>query len=69
VTDLRSLGLNARQIEALRLMVNEGKELTNREYRQLFNVTNVTTFRDLDQLVSLEQAKVIGSGRSRKYTA
>lgn len=68
VTDLRALGLNERQVEALRLMVNEGRELTNREYRQLFNVTNVTAFRDLDQLVSLEQAKVIGSGRSRKYT-
>jgi len=29
VTDLRALGLNERQIEALRLMINEGKELTN----------------------------------------
>jgi predicted HTH transcriptional regulator len=69
VTDLRALGLNARQVEALRLMVNEGKEMTNREYRRLFDVTNVTAFRDLNQLVSLGQAKVIGSGRGSRYTA
>jgi ATP-dependent DNA helicase RecG len=69
VTDLRSLGLNERQIEALRLMVNEGRELTNKEYRQLFGVTNVTAFRDLSQLVKVGQAKVIGSGRGRKYRA
>jgi ATP-dependent DNA helicase RecG len=69
VTDLRFLGLNERQIEALRLMVNEGRELTNKEYRQLFGVTNVTAFRDLSQLVKVGQAKVIGSGRGRKYRA
>lgn len=39
VTDLRDLGLNERQIEALRLMVNEGQELTNREYRDLTDVS------------------------------
>ncbi|MGA9347190.1 MAG: hypothetical protein WBW48_00095 [Anaerolineae bacterium] len=69
VTDLRALGLKERQIEALRLMVNEGRELTNKQYRQLFDVTNVTAFRDLSQLVKLGQVKVIGSGRGRKYIA
>jgi hypothetical protein len=34
VTDLRTLGLNERQIEALRLMVNERYTFTNREYCQ-----------------------------------
>ncbi len=33
VVDLRGLGLNERQIEALRLMVNEGAEFTNQAYR------------------------------------
>lgn len=31
-TDLRGLGLNKRQIEALRIMTNEGKEFTNPEH-------------------------------------
>ena len=34
VTDLRALGLNERQIEALRLTVNKGQELNNADYRQ-----------------------------------
>lgn len=39
VVDLRELGLNERQIEALRLMVNEGVELSNRAYRDMFAVS------------------------------
>jgi ATP-dependent DNA helicase RecG len=50
VTDLRALGLNERQIEALRLMVNGGKELSNTDYRQLFNVSKNTASRDLQAL-------------------
>ena len=69
VTDLRTLGLNERQIEALRLMVNEGRTLTNREYRQLFNVDDATAFRDLSKLVKVGQAKAVGGGRSRLYQA
>ncbi len=69
VTDLRALGLNERQIEALRLMVNEGRTLTNREYRQLFDVTYIAAFRDLSKLVKVGQAKTIGSGRSLQYVA
>jgi ATP-dependent DNA helicase RecG len=69
VTDLRALGLNERQIEALRLMVNEGRTLTNREYRQLFNVDDATAFRDLSKLVQVGQAKAVGGGRSRLYQA
>jgi hypothetical protein len=67
VTDLRTLGLNERQIEALRLMVNEGRELSNKEYRERFGVTSVTAFRDLTQLVELGLARAEGAGRGRKY--
>ena len=42
VTDLRELGLNERQIEALRLMVNEGQELSNKDYQKMFKVSNAT---------------------------
>ena len=69
VTDLRALGLNERQVEALWLMVNEGKELTNREYRQLFDVDDATAFRDLSRLVKSGQAKAVGSGRNVVYQA
>ena len=69
VTDLRALGLNERQVKALAILVNEGRELTNREYRQMFDITYVTAFRDLTELVNTDQARMIGSGRSRRYRA
>ena len=46
-TDLKKLGLNERQIEALKLMVNEGEVMTNREYRRAFKVTNKTAATDI----------------------
>ncbi len=61
------MGLNERQIEALRLMVNEGRELTNRDYREIFDVTYITAFRDLSRLVELNLAQAKGAGRGRKY--
>jgi len=67
VVDLKELGLNERQIEALRLMVNEGRKLGNREYREMFGVTSVTAFRDLAELVTLGLARAEGAGRGRKY--
>jgi len=69
VTDLRTLGLNERQIEALQLMVNEGKELTNREYRQTFGITDRTALRDLRGLVAAGQAWRAGKGRNVRYVA
>ena len=50
-TDLKKLGLNERQIEALRLMVNEGIIMTNRIYRERFKITDRTALRDLDFMV------------------
>ena len=69
VTDLRELGLNERQIEALRLMVNEGQEMTNREYREMFDVGNQTAARELEGLVEKGQAGRIGRGRVTQYEA
>lgn len=67
VIDLRELGLNERQIEALRLMVNEKRELNNKEYREMFNVANRTASRDLIQLVSTGMAQQVGQGRNIRY--
>jgi ATP-dependent DNA helicase RecG len=69
VTDLRALGFNERQVQALALMVNEGRELTNREYREMFGISYMTAFRDLNALVKTGQARVIGSGRASRYVA
>jgi predicted HTH transcriptional regulator len=69
VTDLRELGLNERQIEALRLMVNEGKELTNHRYREMFGITDRSALRDLKGLVAAGQAQRVGKGRSVRYVA
>lgn len=69
VVDLRELGLNERQIETLRLMVNEGRELSNRDYREMFNVSNATAYTDLSQLVDLGYVKGVGKGRARRYMA
>lgn len=69
VTDLRGLGLNDRQVQALALMVNEGQKLTNRQYREMFGTSHMTAFRDLSRLVETGQAKMAGSGRTRQYFA
>ena len=67
VTDLRELGLNERQIEALRLMVNEGKTLANRDYRELFAVGNQTAARELKGLAEKGLARSVGRGRATRY--
>lgn len=69
VTDLRPLGLNERQVQALALMVNEGKELTNRQYREMFGVAKNTALRDLDGLVRTGWVRQVVKGRSSGYQA
>ncbi len=68
-TDLRELGLNNRQIEALRLMTNEKKSFSNREYRKGFNVSNQTFVRDMRILSELGFLISVGAGRSLRYKA
>lgn len=65
----KKLGLNERQIEALRMMVNEGKVLTNSMYQQIFKVSRRTSLRDLSELVECGQARVVGTGTGAKYEA
>jgi len=69
VIDLRELGLNDRQIEALRLMVNQGKEMTNKIYREMFNVSQRTALYDMNHLIKKELVRPVGRGRSRSYKA
>ena len=69
VTDLRALGLNERQVEALRLMVNEQKELTNNLYQRLFGVSPRTALRDLAGLVTTGWVRQSGERKGTTYTA
>ncbi|MEW6606841.1 MAG: ATP-binding protein [bacterium] len=66
---LRELGLNERQIEALRLMINEKKILSNKEYAKMFNVTRKTAFRDFKKLEKLGYVKAEGTTRDKRYRA
>lgn len=69
MTDLKELGLNNRQIEALEMMVNEGFVFTNSIYQEKFKIKRRTASRDLKKLFDLKQINKIGSGRGTKYNA
>lgn len=67
--DLKELGLNNRQIEALRLMVNEGQKITTQRYCQLFKVSRNTAYLDLKELVEKAVITAEGKGRAAYYSA
>ncbi len=66
-TDLIEIGLNERQIEALKLMLNKGMVLNNRIYREQFKVTNKTAATDLKDLVEKDLVFTKGKGRNVEY--
>ncbi|MFB6088687.1 MAG: DeoR family transcriptional regulator, partial [Candidatus Aenigmatarchaeota archaeon] len=67
--DLREKGLNERQIEVLREMVNREREITNKEYRERFDISKATAYRDLKELVERGFIESGGEGRSKHYSA
>ncbi|MFH1412498.1 MAG: helix-turn-helix domain-containing protein [bacterium] len=67
--DLKQLGLNKRQIEALALMLNENRVFTNKTYRERFKVSNQTCVRDMKLLNKLDLAIIEGKGKNVKYKA
>ena len=67
--DLKELGLHERQIEALQLMVNEGKAMTNRFYREKFKITDRTALRDLGFLLKKGLVKKEGFKKDAIYRA
>lgn len=67
--DLREEGLNERQIRVLERMVNEGEEMTNKKYRELFDISKKTANRDLNGLLEKNFIERHGSGRSVYYSA
>lgn len=67
--DLKGLGLNNRQIEALRIMVNEKKKISTQKYCKLFKVSRNTAYLDLKELVEKHMVSVEGKGRAGYYIA
>ena len=67
--DLKELRLNERQIEALRLMINENQEITNKKYRHLFGVSDRTASRELKFLIEKGLIKRSGKRRGATYVS
>ena len=59
-------GLNRRQVRALAI-ANEHGALTNREYREAFNVSHKTAHLELTMLEDKKLVKSEGAGRSTRY--
>lgn len=66
LADLVRLGLNDRQIAAIEVMRERGR-LTNREYQELYGVSERTALYDLTGLVEAGIALAVSSGRGRRY--
>jgi ATP-dependent DNA helicase RecG len=64
--DLRTLGLNKRQIKALNYLQKKGS-LVRKEYEEEFEASKVTAFRDLKELIGKGFIKSKESGRNTKY--
>lgn len=64
---LRELGLNERQMRAVAYVREHGK-ITNREYRQLTEISDEAARRDLTMMLEQGIIQVFGKGRSTAYT-
>ena len=59
-------GLNKRQIRALQMITEHGT-ITNREFREAFNVSHKTAHLELTMLADKHLVKSEGAGRSTRY--
>ncbi len=67
--NLKELALNERQIEALRVMVNDEKTMTNAIYREMFKTSDRSASRDLKDLVQKGLVRRKGKRRAAEYEA
>ncbi len=65
--DLRTLGLNERQIEILPYL-QQHKFTTSEEYAKKFDITNRTARRDLEKLAAIGYLEKTGKTRASKYS-
>ena len=60
------MGLNDRQIEAV-LYVKENGNISNRIYRDMFDITEKTAFRDFEKLIKLNLLRKKGAKKGTIY--
>jgi len=63
---LVKLGLNPRQLKAVQYARENGK-ITNKEYREINEITEKTAFRDLEDLLKLKILDKVGENKSTYY--
>ena len=63
---LQKMGLNERQIEAVRF-VKENGNISNRIYRDMFDITEKTAFRDFEKLTKLNLLRKEGEKKGTIY--
>lgn len=59
-------GLNERQKRVLNILAERG-QITNREYRETFGISNATAYADLAKLVEMRLVERVGKGRAVYY--
>ena len=59
-------GLNKRQIRAMQI-ISEHEAITNREYREAFNISHKTAHIELTMLADKKLVRTEGAGRSTRY--
>lgn len=67
--DLKELGLNDRQIEVLKLMVNKKQNITVQKYVDMFNISDKTAKRDIKKLVEVEMIEKVGFKKGAYFKA
>ncbi|MCL2115067.1 MAG: DeoR family transcriptional regulator [Methanobrevibacter sp.] len=65
--NLKDLGLNDRQIEALTLIINEDKSFSFNSYSQYFNISKRTAMRDLNNLSNQGLVSKFHKKGNKKY--
>ena len=63
---MKKLGLNDRQIKAM-FYIKENGKISNRDYRQIANISDEWARLDLADLISKGLVRPIGKGRGTHY--
>ncbi|TVR79389.1 MAG: hypothetical protein EA412_06610, partial [Chitinophagaceae bacterium] len=63
---LKNIELNKRQIKAIQYLKTQ-KSITNSEYKSMFNITDRTALRDLNDLLSKRLIKKTGEKKNTRY--
>jgi len=67
--DLKELGLNDRQIEVLKLVVNKKQNITIQKYADMFSISDKTAKRDIKKLVEVEMIEKVGFKKGAYFKA